>query len=126
MEGIRSRKKFSDDFKFAFTAWKNERDTVKRTLLLILCLATVAMTVTQAKLHAQAALQPPLKGYFGYMDRRGRDGRVSQRCNHPAVKFNVHSQQGWFKLHGCDRGEEPISDNTHRDESQNTPGSDGH
>jgi len=33
---------------------------VKRILLLILCLATVALMVTQAKLHAQDAKRPPL------------------------------------------------------------------
>jgi hypothetical protein len=43
---------------------------MKRKTILILCLATVALMVTQAKLHAQAALQPPLKGYFGYIPWR--------------------------------------------------------
>ena len=44
---------------------------MKRTLLLILCLATVALMATQAKLHAQTALEPPLRGYFGYIPWRG-------------------------------------------------------
>jgi hypothetical protein len=36
---------------------------MRRRLLLISCLAAVALTVTNVKLHAQAALEPPLRGY---------------------------------------------------------------
>src|SRR5271154_3078040 len=37
--------------------------TVKRSPLLILCLATVALTATTVKLHAQAAAKPQLRAY---------------------------------------------------------------
>ncbi|MGH9830748.1 MAG: hypothetical protein ACREDR_46675, partial [Blastocatellia bacterium] len=44
---------------------------MKRTPLLIFCLAMVALTATVVKLHAQAALKPPLRGYYTYIPWRG-------------------------------------------------------
>ena len=67
---------------------------MKRTVLLIFCLATVALMVTQAKLHAQAALQPPLKGYFGYIPWREGTAKDAMAASIsgatiPLASFNV-------------------------------------
>jgi len=43
---------------------RRKEDFMKRTLLLILCFAAVAMTVTKVKTHAQDTKSPPLKGYY--------------------------------------------------------------
>ncbi|MGH6851579.1 MAG: hypothetical protein ACREDD_14235, partial [Methylocella sp.] len=44
---------------------------MKRTGLLILCLALCLATVATVKLDAQAVAKPPLKGYFTYIPWRG-------------------------------------------------------
>ncbi|MGH6847594.1 MAG: hypothetical protein ACREC0_09190 [Methylocella sp.] len=44
---------------------------MKRTALLILCLAAVALTATTVKLHAQSAVTPPLRAYYTYIPWRG-------------------------------------------------------
>ena len=67
---------------------------MKRTLLLILCLAAVALMVTQAKLHAQDANRPPLKGYFGYIQWRegtAKDAMAAsiKAATIPLASFNV-------------------------------------
>ena len=67
---------------------------MKRTRLLILCLATVALMVTQAKLQAQDAKRPPLKGYFGYIPWRegtAKDAMAAsiKAATIPLASFNV-------------------------------------
>jgi hypothetical protein len=71
---------------------------VKRTPLLIFCLATVALMVTQARLHAQASLQPPLKAYFGYVpwkEGTAKDAMAASisGATIPLSSFNVNASK---------------------------------
>jgi hypothetical protein len=69
---------------------KTMNRTLLSVLLLMLCFASLALTASNGKVHAQA-LPTPLRGYTTYIPvpwgpwgRDGRNGRVWPKWNHPA------------------------------------------
>jgi hypothetical protein len=105
--------------------------TVLSVLLLILCFASLALTASNGKVHAQA-LPTPLRGYSivipypgSHEDAMAAMAAIGKAATIPLSRFTFTASKDGRQYTEVIVGQN-ICGNSHPDARQNTPGSDGH